>query len=253
MATWHRQQQALVNQLPPAWQRRWRRTSPCEWPEPTEPRALMARWLSEAHIPAAGLDQIPHDLWAARELPPLDMLQRLVITLAGFQLAPRVNADGSVTIVPLSSETTVTDAYRLPPQRLGEIDQLRSELPGAQLTLRQRTLTVVGRAEDHDRVRDWLQGQQRRTPSGGSLADKRFTLTVQNQPIAAILQAVAQQLDLELVWHDATQSWREDRVSLSVKNATLGELITTVLEGRSARYRLQGRRLIIAPASSAER
>jgi hypothetical protein len=250
LATWHRQQTIAVEQLAPAPRRRWQRVSPSVWPTLTEPRALLAQWLHAARIPVEGLDQIPYDLWPAQNLPALDELQRLIIVLAGFQLAPQVVANGSVKIVPLPVDVTLTRQYAIPPSRLAAVDRLDDELAEAQLTLRQRTLEVMGRAEDHDHVQAWLDDRPRREPTAGSLADKRFTLTVQNQPIAAILQTVAQQLDLELVWHDATKSWRQQRVSLKVENATLGELISTVLQGQSATYRVQQQKLIITPAAA---
>ena len=85
------------------------------------------------------------------------------------------------------------------------------------------------------------------------MADKRFTLTVQNQPIDAILRALTQQLGLELVWREGTEAWRNDRVSLSVKNVTWQEVVTTVLQGHSATYRVQGRQLVITPAAASDR
>jgi hypothetical protein len=251
LASWQRQQRMVIEQLPGEQRRRWERTTPCAWPEVTEPRALLTEWLSAARIPADGLDQIAYDLWPAQNLPALDVLQRLVITLAGFQLGPEVKADGSVAVVRLPREIKLTHHYVVPARRLAAVGDLQTALPDAKLTLRQRRLEVVGRAEDHDYVQLWLEGRPRRAASVGALVDKRFTLTVQNQPIAAILQAVAGQLDLELVWDDATQSWREDRVSLSVKNATLGELLAAVLHGQAATYRVRGRKLLIMSAEAA--
>ncbi len=116
LATWYAQQEGTLAQLPRAIQQRWRRPADAGWPALTEPRRLIEAWLRAADVPALGLERIPHDLWPAQEAPRLDLLHRLTLALAGFQLAPQIEADGSVQIVALPTQLTLTKDYRLPPK-----------------------------------------------------------------------------------------------------------------------------------------
>ena len=116
-------------------------------------------------------------------------------------------------------------------------------------------IVVVGPVEAHRMITAMLTAKSV-TPAatGGSSAvsrsRKRFTLTVQNQPVSAILSSVCKQLDTELVWQlgeaRATEL-RAKRVSLSVKNATIGQLLEAVLGPLPVTYRLTKSRLIILP------
>jgi hypothetical protein len=248
LASWYAQQNDAVGRLPRIWRERWQRTAPSSWPQLTEPRPLITGWLRDARVPVQGIEQVPHDLWPAQELPSLDLLQRLVIVLAGFQLAPKVAPDGGLQIVPLPPQVVLTRSYNVPQRRLADLSDLRRELPNVELDLQRQTLRVIGRAEDHRHVENWLHGPSIHPRESSHLANKRFTLTVKNQPLEAVLQAVAQQSELQLIWPDQSESLQRARVSLTVENATFAQLLSALLEGHGATHRIQDRRLIIVPA-----
>jgi hypothetical protein len=247
LASWQALQWETIGQMPRALQRPWRQRAVASWPRLTEPRRLLETWLREAGLTATGLEQVPHDLWPAQELPPLDLLERLTIALAGFELAPQLSSDGNLRIVPLPAEVRLTRRYRLPPNRLADVPSLRQMLPQLELALDARTLRASGRLEDHRQLERWLQPGRTRSAVETSLANKRFSLTVQNQPIEAVLAAVARQLDVQLDWQSETQALKKQRVSLAVENVTLGELLAAVLQGQPATYRLGDGRLTITP------
>jgi hypothetical protein len=159
-------------------------------------------------------------------------------------LAPHVEPDGSLLVVPLPEQVVLTRTYSLG-HRVTDLSALRQALPEAELKLEQQTLTVVGREEDHRYVTGWLQGPSSRPRPPTGLASKRFTLTVRNQPLDAVLQAVASQSQLQLVWPAGSESLQQSRVSTAVENATLAELLSALLQGQAATHRIQGKRLFI--------
>jgi hypothetical protein len=247
LASWQALQWETITQMPRAVQRPWRQREVASWPRLTEPRRLLETWLRQGGLKATGLEQVPHDLWRAQELPPLDLLERLTVALAGFELAPQVSRDGSLSIVPLPADVRLTRSFRLSPDRLTEVPSLRQTLPQLDLALDGRTLRASGRLEDLQQLERWSKPSRTRSAVDTSLANKRFTLTVQNQPIEAILAAVARQLDVQLDWHPETQAIKKQRVSLAVENVTLGELLAKVLQDQPATYRLGDGRLTITP------
>jgi hypothetical protein len=173
------------------------------------------------------------------------LLQRLSIGLAGFQLAPQVAADGSLQIVPLPSQYVLTRNYAIPESRLGGVAAWQQQLHDAQLELMGSQLQVIGRVEDHRQIESWLQAPSARIRAATRLGAKRFTLTVKNQRIDAVLAAVARQANLQLVWPDESETLQQALVSLSVDNVSLGELLSHVLSDQGAKFRIQDGQLRI--------
>ncbi len=190
LATYQALQEAALRRLPAAVQRRWRQPRDASWPELTEPRQLVAKWLADVAIEVRGLDQIPYDLWAAQSLPQLELLERLTLTLAGFGLGAEIQSSGVVHVVPLPGNSTIQARYPIPRHlraRLPELEQLASD---CETELQGQTLDVRGRIEAHRRIQAWLQPPRSQSvpPRPG---EKRYTLTVKNQPLESILRAVA--------------------------------------------------------------
>ncbi|HEY1785747.1 MAG TPA: hypothetical protein VGG30_09375, partial [Pirellulales bacterium] len=64
-----------------------------QWDDLATPRDLLAALAAEAHVKIEGLDQVPHDLWPARRLPPLAWIDRLTLLAIEFGLTLEVAAD----------------------------------------------------------------------------------------------------------------------------------------------------------------
>lgn len=76
--------------------RRW------TWTDLAAPRDLLAQLQRESKWRIEGVDEIPHDLWGAGELPALSWLDRASLVLAQFDRTLELDAKGRVArIVPL--------------------------------------------------------------------------------------------------------------------------------------------------------
>jgi hypothetical protein len=243
LASWYVRESERLAALPAPVRNRWRRPSDASWPEITEPRALVERWLQQARVACRDTKMIPHDLWPAQALPRLDLLQRLTLVLAGFQLAPHVADDGSLEIVPLPPTVELTREYAIPARNVKDLDSWQQQLADARFIRDGARLQLTGRVEDHRRLASWLQDNPNRTRIPSRPGQKRFTLNVKNQRIDAVLLAVAQQTDLQVVWPEGSDELQATRVSLSVDNATLGELLSQLLRAQGAEFRIQNGRL----------
>ncbi len=102
LATLARRARAALALTPAAKRQRWLRAAPSEWPRLTQPRALLKELLQQAGIELVDDRLVPHDLWPARELPPLALVDRVVLILAGFDLTCEISRDGgSCRVVPI--------------------------------------------------------------------------------------------------------------------------------------------------------
>lgn len=252
LATHYEQQQQVVLGLSQPQQRKWRTLRASEWPTPTEPKRLIEQWVAAHQLELRGLDQIPHDLWAGRQWPPMTPLQRLTLVLAGFDLAVEVTPNGEGHIIRLPRDGRLSASYPWPPGRVESITDLQAELsPTTEATVHERQLTVTGTVEQHRIAQAWLARRSSRPagdsrpPRNGPRANQRFTLTVKNQPIATVLEAIVAQTDLQVTWTPATSELKARRVSLEVRNVTLAQLLEQLLAGSGANYQLQRNQLTI--------
>jgi len=188
--------QEEVRRLPPVVGNKFLRPKPLAWDDFAAPRELLERLCSEAGIEIAGLDQVPHDLWAAADLPPLGLIERLTLIAGQYDLTFAVSADGNrITLLPV-------------PEHI----------------------------EDHERISAPRRPPERNPTKSADtdFASKRYTLEVVEKPIGPLLEQLAAQLNLEIKIDDKAMRQAgvslDQRVSFSVKDATLDELLSAALE-----------------------
>jgi hypothetical protein len=88
------------------------------WPRLTEPRGLIVRLLEEHGWQVLDSERIPHDLWAAGELPPMTLADQLTVLLAGFELTYQTSPSGrAIEIVPIDWSSVKPLAAAAPKNR----------------------------------------------------------------------------------------------------------------------------------------
>ncbi len=121
-----RQARVPLANSPAAIRKFWLRKKNTTWSRLSEPRTLAESWLREANVSLNGSEQIPHDLWPAQSLPPLALVDRLVLLLSGFDLTCQIASDGKrCEIVP------ITRPLKLVRQRPGQKSPPRNSTQGA--------------------------------------------------------------------------------------------------------------------------
>lgn len=197
-----------LRKLPSHVRRSWMRADTVSWPRLSEPRALVQSWLTEAKIELVGDQQIPHDLWTEQSLPAMPLVDRLVLTLVGFDLTCRITDDGKrCQIVPI------------------DYDEL--ELSSSSPTKKPKP-------------------QQTRRSGATDLSKQRFTLRLNQQPLGLVLDKLAEQLQLTYDWQTLpADKLRQQLVSCDVKNADLDELLRVVFNSANLRHRRDDNRVTI--------
>ena len=208
LATLVEDARSSAKRLSPALRKRWVQPKPVTWSRLSEPRQLVRRWLSEANLGIEGEEQIPHDLWPEKELPPLALIDRLVLVLAGFDLTCRISADGK----------------RCEIVRLAPLDIASSTAPVQPSVSKQPTDKQPSRKKTR----------------------QVYTLRLKDKPLGLVLNHFAKQMQLEFVWPaGATEEDRKQLVSCDVSKADFDELLTAILSGTSLQYRIQGDRVYL--------
>ena len=120
--------------------------------------------------------------------------------------------------------------------------QLRRIVPEAKIRSEPGKLHVAASQDDHDKVERLLSGQPVRTTTttkaGAGGGEKRYTLTVENQPAGAVLRTVANSLGKELKYDTAVLQKLKGTVTFTLKDATLDELLKKTLDPLGLTYKL---------------
>lgn len=236
------------NQLalwPSDMRRRLNRRRPWSWPMLAEPRHLLEQLSQDSGIQIQGIDQLPHDLWPAADLPPMTFAQRLTLVLAGFDRTFEFLSDKRcVRIVPFPEEVTLRRTYRIPREASTVIAELSQLFPAARVDIKDSGLVVEGRLDDLDRISRFLLSQPTRKPAPVE-KDRRFTLRVVNKSAEALLNRLSSDLSLSVdVDRSASQTVKET-ISVEVTNATLDELLSAALRPLGLNHELRGTQLTI--------
>jgi hypothetical protein len=202
-----------IQRWPPAFAKRLLTARPAAWPELAEPRQLIQDLGDRSQLEIEGLERVPHDLWPAADLPPLDFAEHMSLLLAGFDL----------TFQPVDGAPRI----RLVPLPVAEIED-----------------RVVESGETKPRQSPPKKDRPSKPPAtpGGEV---RYTLEVQNQPVGPVTQALASQLGLQIELAPQTQGRLDRRVSFQVKEATIDALLQALLEPAGLTYRLSGQVLTV--------
>jgi len=224
-----------VRNLPAAMKSVWLQAKPWKWDFLSAPRDLLSTLASENSLQITGLDQIPTDLWAAADLPPLALAERFTLLLAQFDLTFQLAADGkSLQLVPMPASPVLERTYSIAGTPQDLVAQLRQNklLSGAQIEAAGSKLAVRGRQEDQEVVRDVLAG---RTAHRTSVVEGRKVYTLRVElPIGKLLDALGPQMGIEIELDrsaiTAAGISLETKVQVDVKDVSADDLLKAVLD-----------------------
>ncbi len=101
-----------LGRLPATVRSTWTKPVAWQWDDLATPRELLEQLAAEGHVKLVGLDLVPHDLWAAAQLAPLALVDRLTLVAAEFDLTFQFDDEGqTVTLVPWPDQVVIERQY----------------------------------------------------------------------------------------------------------------------------------------------
>lgn len=203
-----------IRQSTPATKRKYRQLRKLSWEDLATPRDLLAQLGEESKLKISGLDLVPHDLWAAADLPAMPLVDRLALIAVQFDLAFKVGNQGeSLELVPQSVEV----------KRQPETTRAKSKrTPVATKTPPSVEWTRIDR------------------------------ISIQEKPLGAVLEQLAIRLNLELKMDRAAIQTAgisiDQRVSVRLENTTIDELLRQLLKPTRLTFERHERVVEIVPA-----
>ncbi len=232
----------------------WRKHAPIHWPRLSEPRKIIEALADENGLQIVNTKRIPYDLWPAADLPELTVSERLSLLLVGFKLTYQFDKQNNVRLVSFPSSVAIERSY--PISDLSIVAKLRDQFPQASFELTGDTLAARTTVDEHEEIRGLVVGDtssskpEPKVPRAVSLDDKRFQLRLVNQKFGNVIRQLIEQLDVELDVAPGAKVDLNQLITIDIKDATLDELMTAVVEPVGLRHERSGNKVILLPAES---
>jgi hypothetical protein len=227
--------------------RRWR------WDDLATPRDLLANLASECHVTIQGTDRVPHDLWAAGDLPPLNFTDRLTLVAAQFDLTFAIDPTGeSVSLVEMPATVEISKSYpfHVASGSQAVVAKLSKSLPEAHIQMSGGKLLVRGRAEDQDFVEAVLAGRtaKQTTVTKGV---KVYSLPSVKMGVGDLMRALGKRLNLDVQFDDAAIEAAglslKTEVTVNVKDVLEDDMLRAVLDPAGLTFDRKGRSITVRP------
>jgi hypothetical protein len=234
---------------------RWLSTEPTNWPRLSIPQEILSQWLANAEIKFTNPEVLPHDLWDAYSLPPMNLADRVVLLLIGYNMTCEITPNGrSCRIVSIARPVLITEKHNAGNKSRKVIAAFQDD-KNVEIRRSGRQLTVTGRWEDQQRVAEIIAGSDLRKPPPNQstrASGQRFSLKLENQPVGKVIDQLAAQLGLNVAWEQqllvGDTDLRQMQVSCEVIDGDFNKLLESVLTPAGLSYRLNDTVLEIVPA-----
>ncbi len=248
----------------PTERKRWLSPKAWRWDELVTPRELLDVLAAEAGARLAGLDRLPHDLWAAGELKPLSLVERLSLIAVQFDLTYAWEAGGpTITLVPLPTEVAIERSYPGGKDPAALVERWARLAPESHVSLVEGRIVVRGSVEDHERLTHQAaarpaiaqpanpgKANSGKQPAAGS--QQVHTLNVAEVSLDRLLAELEKKLSLSMrIDREAIGRAGialNQRVSLRVERVTTVELFRKLLEPLGLAAKIDGTTVDIGPA-----
>jgi hypothetical protein len=237
--------------LPPAAANAFFELKPLAWENFSQPREIVARTAKDSHLTIIGLERIPYDLWAAADLPPMTLAERLSLVTVQYDLTFRIAPGGrTIELVPIPRDVRIVRSYPGGPIPEDAAKRIAALAPHADVAADGDKVVVRGMLEDHERIESPHQPTRNGAANPpANLSDKRFTLTVAEKPIGPLLKQLSKQIGLELQMDEVALGEAgvslDARVSFKIEDATIDELLQAAIKETPLKFRRQGNVLIV--------
>ena len=232
-----------TRRLPPALHKQLLTAEAWSWQQLATPRELVQQLATGSGLSVVGLERIPHDLWPAVTLPPLDRIQRLSLVLANFDLTLEIDpASSTLRLVPFPEKVELRREYPGGTRVVATVDRLRRLVPDANIERRGTRIAVSGSLEHHQAVERLLRGGMPERPAGAS-GEQRYSLYVPQATLSAIVTKIATEWMLELEVSPAAEAGLDKVVTFHVEDVPREDLLGELLIPYGFSFRLEGTKL----------
>ncbi|MDR2755387.1 MAG: hypothetical protein LBC20_06740 [Planctomycetaceae bacterium] len=184
----------------------------------SEPKEVLQKLALQNNFRWKNPEILPHDLWDEKSLNNLSLNELLTVLLIGFEMTFEMEDEGELlVIVPLSQRKSLSSSSANTENTFENTEQNTQNIHEQ----KNQEVQKVQKIPDTQNV------------SKIPLAQRRFTLKVENQRLDILLQSLAERLHLKLDVNEKSLTDKgvqpDNRVSFEVKNVTAAQLFRAIL------------------------
>jgi hypothetical protein len=223
-------------------------TASCKWDELSEPRLLLSGLARQSRLEITNPEMVPHDLWSAADLPPLSLLDRIILISMQFDLSCRFEkGKPELTLIECPEEVSIVRRFPSGRDPRATAADWSKRLPGARISVEEGRIVVAGTVEEIES----LEGRPTRPVQPVGPGTEVYTLSVEQQPLDKILAALGKKLGVEFEFDEAACRAAgiaiDQRVTFSVKMATMEDLLKAILGPVGLTSERTDKRIVVRP------
>lgn len=211
------------------------------WNDLDRPADLLKRLGEQYQLEIAGLDQVPHDLWAGATLPQADAADALSLVLIQFDLTFEwTEGAKGIRLVPVPDQVVIERSHQPPRDQTADaaLARWKQAIPELEARIDKGQVVATGTVEQHELI------ERLKRPGGSEdgpgikpkpLRLQRFSLRMQNKPASALL-TLLEKPSYGLKFEYDAEALKKAGVNLdklvtfTVKDATIEQLLKAALE-----------------------
>lgn len=213
------------------------------WPSLTTPQEVLEELATSNNFEIKDIEKIEHDLMNALNLPPMRLDMRLALLLSQFDCwFKQSKSEKAISIVAPPDNLKATLRMSGYGADKDLLQRVRETAPSCTVSTSRRAIVVTGPTQELEMARNVVI--ESFEPEVRSVSEKRFQLNVENKR-GLILNAVAEQLAMEVLVAKDCQEILGDVVTVKVKDAPIGVLLDAILQDTNCGYSLDDQTLRI--------
>lgn len=245
--------QEELQQLPGSRKSSLNAERPLQWEDLESPAEIVQRVIHDrdAKLTLKNEAQIPYDLWAGGETPPVGFAAALTLVLIQFDLTYRFDSAGTaVEIIPIPAKVAIERRFSIPKAKASEISKVvRIEVPRLETTATPEQLIATGTQEQLEALERII-----RSVSGGSgttkksaapvpISKRRISFQAKGVPLNSILEKLATtgirfEYDRDQLEQDGVKI--EQLVDIDVKDVSLTEMFEKLFGPAGIKFQIDG-------------
>ena len=172
---------------------------PLTWQNLDSPLEIVQRIAADRNLRILHSERLPHDLWAANDLPPINLAEGLTLILIQYDLTFNLDPAGTtLELIPIPEKIALEKKWPLPRAKVEAISRaIQEELPQVVTAASAEELVAQGTQEQLEALEQLIRTMTsgttaKKKPSTPTpLAKRRLTFQAKDAPLSAVLEKIA--------------------------------------------------------------
>lgn len=210
-----------------------------EWPDLQTPSDILRQIADQYHLTVRNSELVPHDLWAAGNLPTATAAEALSIILIQFDLTfAWIDSGQAIELSPIRENPTVERRHRSKGRSAADVARLIAEqFPKLKATQDGSDVIVSAAVDDHEAIAALLNPAASKkpspTPAAAPLRQRKFTLTFKRVPVRTVMDELKKS-KVVFVYDETALTTAgislDQTVNMELNNATADEFFKSLFD-----------------------